>query len=350
MEGVGVRPAFANGFGGASAFWRDRPTLVTGASGFLGGWLTSALVSRGAAVVCVVRDWVPQAELSRGGWYDRVRVVRGDVRDRELLERVLGEHEIDTVFHLAAQTLVSVANRNPVSTLDTNIGGTWALLEAARRSPLVRQVVMASSDKAYGEQPVLPYTEDMPLVGRHPYDVSKSCADLIAQAYATTYGTPVVISRCANLYGGGDLNWNRLVPGTVRSALRGEAPIIRSDGRLVRDYLYVEDGVLAYLTLAEALAADRGLAGQAFNFGHPAPTAVLALVDQILAACGRSDLRPDVRDDAPHEIREQYLDASRARQRLGWESRFSHEQGLTETVAWYREFLADAPGLPTVPE
>lgn len=338
-----MSPAFAEGSGGARAFWRDRPTLVTGGTGFVGGWLAPALATRGASVVCLVRDWVPQCELARGGWLDRLRVVRGDVRDQALLERVLGELEIDTVFHLAAQTLVSVANRNPVSTLDTNIGGTWALLEACRRSPLVRQIVIASSDKAYGAQPTLPYTEDMPMAGRHPYAVSKSCADLIAQAYATTYGTPLVISRCANLYGGGDLNWNRLVPGTVRSAIRGEAPVIRSDGESIRDYLYVEDGVLAYLRLAEALAADRALAGQAFNFGHPAPTSVLAFTGKILAACGRSDLVPDVRNDASHEIREQYLDASRARRELGWESVFPHDRGLAATVSWYREFLADPP-------
>jgi CDP-glucose 4,6-dehydratase len=329
LEGVAV-----------SGFWRDRPTLVTGATGFLGGWLVQALVEQGAAVVCLVRDWVPQCELVRRGLLERVRSVRGDVRSQALLERTLGEYEVDTVFHLAAQTAVGIASRNAVSTLDSNIRGTWTVLEACRRSPLVRQVVLASSDKAYGSHPALPYSEDMPLQGRFPYDVSKSCADLIAQSYASTFGVPVVISRCANLYGGGDLNWSRLVPGTIRSALRGEPPVIRSDGRPMRDYLYVADGVAAYLTLAEAIAGRRDLAGQAFNFGHRQPVAVLTMVERILEVCGRPDLRPDVRGEAEHEIPDQYLDPSRARAVLGWEAGVGHADGLARAVQWYRDFLA----------
>src|SRR5215213_3199839 len=233
-------------------FWQDRPTLVTGATGLLGGWLVRRLLQAEAQVVCLVRDWAPQSEFVRGRLIDRVNVVNGDVRSQSLLERVLGEYEIDTVIHLAAQTIVGIANRNPVSTFKSNIGGTWALLEACRRSPTVKQIVVASSDKAYGEHKQLPYTEDAPLVARHPYDVSKSCADLIAQSYAATFNLPLAITRCGNLYGGGDLNWSRIVPGTIRSVLRGQRPIIRSDGNFIRDYFYVEDGAAVYMLLAES--------------------------------------------------------------------------------------------------
>jgi CDP-glucose 4,6-dehydratase len=325
---------------GLSPFWRERPTLITGASGFLGGWLVRRLVALGAAPVCLVRDWVPQAELSTSGLLADVSVVRGDVRNQALLERVLGEYEVDTVFHLAAQTVVGIANRNPVSTFDSNVRGTWSLLEACRRTPSVRQVVVASSDKAYGEQAALPYSEETPLRARHPYDVSKACADLIAQTYAVTFGLPVVVSRCGNLYGGGDLNWSRLIPGTIRSALHGERPLIRSDGQSLRDYLYVEDGVGAYVALAEALAVKRQLAGEAFNFGHNQAVTVSALVQEILGACGRKDLEPDVRSAAPHEIPAQYLDPAKAHRLLAWAPAFDLHAGLGRTVAWYREFLS----------
>ncbi len=323
-----------------TGFWRDRRVLVTGATGFLGGWMVRHLNERGAAVVCLVRDWVAHAALLHPP-PSSVTLARGDVRQQSVMERILGEYEIDTVFHLAAQAVVGVANRNPPSTLDTNVRGTWTVLEACRRSPLVRHVIVASSDKAYGAHDVLPYGEGMSLQGRFPYDVSKSCADLIAQSYAATYRLPVAISRCANLYGGGDLNWNRLVPGTIRSALRGERPVIRSDGRPLRDYLYVEEAVAAYLTLAEQLAAGRVQPGEAFNFGHREPITVLAFVERILAACGHPELVPDVRGDASHEIPDQYLDPSRAAAVLGWESQRTHGEALTLTVDWYRRFLAD---------
>jgi CDP-glucose 4,6-dehydratase len=324
---------------GVSRFWQDRRVFVTGGMGLLGGWLVRRLLDLDADVVCLVRDRVPHSTLLRDRLVERVTVVDGDVCDQALLERALGEYEIDTVFHLAAQTIVGIANRNPVSTFETNVRGTWTLLEACRRSPLARQIVFASSDKAYGEHDHLPYSEATPLQGRHPYDVSKSCADLIAQACARTYGLPVAITRCGNLYGGGDLNWNRIVPGTIRSALRGDRPVIRSDGKSVRDYLYVEDGVSAYLCLAEALAADRALAGAAFNFGHNQPLCVLDLVRRIQEACGRPDLEPDVRAEATNEIPAQYLDATRAREVLGWKPEFSLEEGLRRTAAWYRDFL-----------
>lgn len=323
----------------ASGFWRARPTLVTGSTGLLGSWLTKRIIDEGADVVCLVRDWVPQSELVRSGTVARVRTVRGDVRDQPLLERVLGEYEIDTVFHLAAQTIVGVAQRNPVSTFETNVQGTWSLLEACRRSPLVKAIVVASSDKAYGDQEQLPYDEATPLQGEHPYDVSKSCADLIAHAYAVSYGVPVAITRCGNFYGGGDLNWNRLVPGTIRSVLHGERPVIRSDGTLVRDYFYVEDGVGANLRLAEALRTHPELAGEAFNFSNEIQVTVLDLVARILSRMG-SDLEPDVRNEASHEIEHQYLSAAKARRMLDWAPSFELDAGLERTVAWYRDYLA----------
>jgi CDP-glucose 4,6-dehydratase len=324
-----------------SHFWQDRPTLVTGATGLVGSWLVRRLVAAGADVVCLVRDWVPQSELVRSRHIEQVKVVRGDVRDQALLERILGEHEIDTVIHLAAQTIVGIANRNPVSTFETNIGGTWALLEACRRSPAVKQIVVASSDKAYGDQEKLPYDEATTLQGQHPYDVSKSCADLIAHTYAQTYGLPVVITRCGNFYGGGDLNWNRIVPGTIRAVLRGQRPVIRSDGTFVRDYFYVEDGAAAYMLLAEQLAARPDLRGEAFNFSNEIQVTVLELVRRILTLL-QSSLEPEVRNEASHEIRHQYLSAAKARQTLGWAPLFTLEQGLALTIDWYRAFLETA--------
>jgi len=320
------------------AFWRDRPVLVTGATGLLGGWIVNALLELRADTVCLVRDWVPQSELVRKNMLERAKVARGDVRDQAALERVLNEFEIDTVLHLAAQTIVGTANRNPVSTFETNVAGTWALLEACRRCPTVKQIVIASSDKAYGDQPKLPYTEDMPLAGSHIYDASKSCADLVAQSFAHVYGVPVAITRCGNFYGGGDLNWNRIVPGTIRSALRGERPVIRSDGTFIRDYIYAEDAVGAYLFLAEHLARNRELGGQAFNFSNETQVTVRALVDRILAMM-RSKLEPEVRNEASHEIRHQYLSAEKARKVLGWKPQFTLDSGLERTIAWYREFL-----------
>jgi len=325
----------------SGAFWRDRPVLVTGGTGLVGGWLVARLLAFGADVVCLVRDAIPQSELVRSGNSGRVKIARGDVRRQGLLERVLGEHEIDTVIHLAAQTIVGIANRNPVSTFDSNIRGTWALLEACRRSPAVRQIVVASSDKAYGDCPELPYGESTPLRGTHPYDVSKSCGDLIAHTYANTYGLPVVITRCGNFYGGGDLNWNRIVPGTIRSVLRGERPIIRSDGTYIRDYFYVEDGAAAYTLLAERLAACPDLRGQAFNFSNEIQVTVGDLARRILQQMG-SSLELDIRNEATHEIRHQYLSAEKARRLLAWAPMFSLDEGLRRTIDWYRTFLGAA--------
>ncbi len=318
------------------SYWRDRPVFVTGGSGLLGGWLVQHLLERGADVTCLVRDWVPQSRLLAEPL--RVKVVRGDVRDQALIERILGEYEANTVFHLAAQAIVPVANRNPVSTFETNIGGTWSLLEACRRSPQVRAVVIASSDKAYGQAATLPYDERTPLDGRHPYDMSKTCADLIAQSYASTYSVPVAITRCGNFFGGGDLNWNRLVPGTIRSVLRGERPVLRSDGSMVRDYLYVEDGALAYLALAEKLSGDALLRGEAFNFSYEQPLSALDMTKRVLAALG-STLEPRILGEASHEIPAQWLSAKKARAVLDWVPRFQLTEGLQRTIDWYRKEL-----------
>jgi CDP-glucose 4,6-dehydratase len=328
---------------GSETYWRDRAVLVTGATGLLGGWVVKALLARGANVTCLVRDWVPSAELIRAGLDRQVAIVRGDVRDQACLERCLGEYEIGTVLHLAAQTIVPIANRNPVSTFETNIAGTWIMLEACRRSPKVDAVVVASSDKAYGSARTLPYVEMTPLAGEHPYDVSKSCADLIAASYARSWGLRVGITRCGNFFGGGDLNWNRLVPGTIRSLLRGERPIVRSDGLYVRDYIYIEDAADAYLLLAQALHEDPKLGGEAFNFSTEKPRTVLEMIAAIGAAMG-SELKPVVLDEAGNEIREQYLDAGKARTRLGWEPAFTLEEGLQRTAAWYRDFLQISHG------
>ena len=319
-------------------FWLDRPTLVTGATGLLGGWLIQVLIDAGAELVCLVRDWVPQSVFVRDCLIERVKVVRGDIRDQSLLERILGEYEVDTVFHLAAQTIVGIANRNPVSTFESNIAGTWSLLEACRRSPMVKQIVLASSDKAYGDYETLPYDETTPLNGKHPYDVSKSCADLIGRSYAVTHGVPVVVTRCGNFYGGGDLNWNRIVPGTIRSILRGQRPIIRSDGKFIRDYFYVEDGAAAYMLLAEKLAADSKLAGEAFNFSNEIQVSVLEIVQQILELM-KSDLQPEILNQAHNEIHHQYLNAAKARMQLGWQPLFTLDQGLQQTINWYQDFL-----------
>ncbi|HVY62007.1 MAG TPA: GDP-mannose 4,6-dehydratase [Planctomycetota bacterium] len=320
-------------------FWRDRRVLLTGATGLLGSWLARDLVAAGASVVALVRDDVAGSNLWRLGLAEKLDLVRGDVADQALLERALGEYEVSTVFHLAAQTIVGIANRNPISTFETNIRGTWALLEACRRSPLVKEIVVASSDKAYGDQEVLPYTEAAPLQGTHPYDVSKSCADLIARTYFVTYGSPVCVTRCGNFYGGGDLNWNRIVPGTIRSVLRGERPVIRSDGKFIRDYFYVKDGARAVMHLVEKMAQEPKLHGEAFNFSNEIQVTVLDLVRRILGVMG-SALEPDVRNEASNEIVHQYLSAEKARRLLGWAPGYDLERGLAETIAWYREYLA----------
>lgn len=319
-------------------FWRDRNVLVTGCTGLLGSWLVQELFRKNANIVGLIRDSVPRSRLHEADAGRQINVVRGEIEDYSLLERVVNEYEIDTVFHLAAQTIVTIANRNPLSTFESNIQGTWNLMEAARRNPTVKRIVVASSDKAYGDHDVLPYDESTPLQGRHPYDVSKSCADLICRCYYDTYKLPVCVTRCGNFYGGGDLNFNRIVPGTIRSVLNGDRPIIRSDGQSIRDYFYIEDGVEAYMMLAEKMD-NKAIHGEAFNFSNELQINVLDMVDKIIKAMS-SDIKPMVLNEASNEIRHQYLSAKKARDVLGWQARYGMEEGLTRTIAWYKTFLS----------
>ena len=311
---------------------------MTGATGLLGSWLIPELVRRGAEVVALVRDGTPQSLLVRDGWLDKITSVKGSLTDDGLVRRACAEYAIDTVFHLGAQTLVGVAKLDPVGTLEANVRGTWIVLEAARQTG-VKQILIASSDKAYGDSANLPYREDHPLQGRFPYDVSKSCTDLITTMYARTFGLRAAIVRCGNLFGGGDLNFSRLIPGVIRATLKGEAFQIRSDGLFVRDFLYVEDAVDAYLTLAQQLALDDSLVGEAFNFGLGLRPTMLELSDKVLQLMGRSDLRPVVQNIASAEIRQQYLDTQKSLDRLGWKPRHGLEDGLRNTISWYRNFL-----------
>lgn len=324
-----------------SMAWRDRRVFTTGATGVVGAWLVKDLLAQGAYVVILVRDADPQSELYRSGQIQRVSVVNGALEDFWTLERAINEHEVDTVFHLGAQTIVNTAHRFPLPTFEANVRGTYNLLEACRlHMDVVKRVVIASSDKAYGAQPDLPYTEEMALNGRHPYEVSKSCADLMAQSYYHTYRLPIAIARCGNIYGGGDLNWSRIVPGTIRSLIHGQEPIIRSDGTYVRDYIYVKDVARAYVCLAERL--DNGqVRGEAFNFSTEKPMTVLEMVNTIQKLMERTDLSPDIQDYANMEIRSQHLSAAKARKILAWEPAFDLEAGLHETIAWYKAFLGE---------
>jgi CDP-glucose 4,6-dehydratase len=321
------------------SFWDQRNVFVTGATGLLGSHLTAELLARGANPVCLVRDWVPGSEAVMSGTLSKCRLVRGELEDYEVLLRALNEYEIDTVFHLGAQTIVGTASRSALSTFESNIKGTWVLLEAARQlMPRIQRIVVASSDKAYGAHPELPYREDTPLIGRFPYDVSKSCADLITQSYFYSYGLPVAVTRCGNLYGGGDLNFNRLIPGTIRSALRDESPIIRSDGTFVRDYFFVGDAVDAYLQLAERVPSD-GITGEAFNFGTETPLSVIDVANRILEVMGKTHLSLTILGQASNEIPRQYLDCNKARTLMGWKPGRDLDDSLAGTIEWYRQWL-----------
>ena len=328
--------------------WSGRRVFVTGATGIVGSWLVKRLLEAHAHVVVLVRDWDPQSEFVRSGDILKTNVVNGQLEDFATLERAINEHEIDTVFHLGAQPIVTTALRNPLPTFEANIRGTYNLLEACRvHRSLVTRVVVASSDKAYGDGPSLPYTEDMPANGRHPYDVSKSCTDLLAASYGHTYELPVAVARCGNIYGGGDLNWSRIVPGTIRSLYLGEAPIIRSNGLFTRDYIYVKDVADAYMVLAER-CADAGVRGEAFNFSPETRVTVLEITRLIQRAMQRENLKPVILDQAKSEIRDQYLDSSKAKTRLGWTARHRLDAGLAETIAWYSEFFASGLGTPAL--
>jgi CDP-glucose 4,6-dehydratase len=328
IEGVGME----------NNFWEDRTVFITGCTGFLGSWLTKYLVDRNANVVGLVRDWVPKSHLNQSGLSNCITTVRGEVEDYLLLDRCVNEYEVDTVFHLAAQTIVPIAYANPLATFKANIEGTWNVLEASRRAEAVRRIIVASSDKAYGNQDRLPYDEGTPLQGCYPYDVSKSCADLLCNAYFETFALPVCVTRCGNFYGGGDLNFNRIVPGTIRSILREKPPIIRSDGSFVRDYFYIKDGAESYLLLAEKME-NRKIHGEAFNFSTEQPLSVMELMDKILNVMN-SKLEPIVLNEAVHEIKAQYLSAKKAKELLRWRPQYTIEEGLKETVHWYADFFA----------
>lgn len=319
--------------------WLDKNVLVTGCSGIIGSWLTKRLVEKGANVVGIMRDHVGNKSLLQKDLINRIYVAYGDIGDFLFVNRVLAEYEIDTVFHLAAQTIVTIANRSPLSTFESNIKGTWTVLEACRLSPTVERVVVASSDKAYGDSDQLPYRENQPLRGKHPYDVSKSCTDLLAQSYYHTYKLPVVISRLANVYGGGDLNFNRIVPGSIKAVLEDRPPVIRSDGSPLREYLYVEDAVAAYLSLAENLHRP-DVMGEAFNFAPHQPYPVIEIVEEIIRLSGK-DILPKIRggNSLGGEILHQYSDSSKARELLNWQPSWNLAGGLAKTMEWYRTFL-----------
>lgn len=327
---------------GSVSNWSGRRALVTGATGLVGSWLVKALLEKGASVVCLIRDWDPQSELIRSGIVNETSVVSGRLEDFEDVHRAIVDHETDTVFHLGAQAIVGSALRSPYATFEANIRGTYNLLEACRlQSDLVKRVAVASSDKAYGTADVLPYTEDMPAQGRHPYDVSKSCTDLIAATYHETYGLPVAIARCGNIYGGGDLNWSRIVPGTIRSLYQGQRPVLRSDGTFLRDYVYVQDAAEVYMQLAEGIDREE-VRGEAFNFGPAKPSSVVEIVKKIGEVMGREDLEPVILNQARAEIKDQYLDSSKAARLLNLPEPKPLEVGLCETVEWYEKYLGRA--------
>lgn len=318
-------------------YWKGKNILVTGATGLLGSWLVKELVDNKSNVVCLIRDFVPKSNLYMNGYWKKTVNVDGPLEDYFLISRILNEYEIDTIFHLGAQTIVGTANRSPLSTFEANIKGTWNILEASRVNENVERIVVASSDKAYGEHEELPYNESMALIGRHPYDVSKSCADLIAQSYFYTYNLPLGITRCGNFYGGGDLNFNRIVPGTIKSVLDNENPIIRSDGEFIRDYIYIKDAVKAYMTLTKSLD-DPHIRGP-YNFSNESQVSVLEIVDRILNLMDREDLKPVILNEASNEIRHQYLSAKKAMEHLNWKPEYDLDNGLKETIEWYEQFF-----------
>jgi CDP-glucose 4,6-dehydratase len=320
-------------------FWNQKRVLITGATGLVGSWLIKSLTDKNAYVVALIRDADPQSNFFRENLAPYTTIVNGALENLYALERAINEHEVDTVFHLGAQTIVGTALRNPLPTFEANIRGTYNLLECCRlHRSLVKRIVIASSDKAYGSSPQLPYTEEMPLKGEHPYDVSKSCTDLLALSYYHTYQLPIGIARCGNIYGGGDLNWSRIIPGTIKKLYNREAPEIRSNGLFTRDYIYVKDVVLAYLELAEQLNRE-SIQGEAFNFGPNQPYTVLDIVNRIQLIMGLSDIRPKILNQAQAEIKDQTLSSKKALELLSWEPTYSLNDGLKETIEWYKFYL-----------
>ena len=319
--------------------WRGKQLFITGCTGLLGSWLTAELAQHGASVLGLIHSDPSHSLLAYMGVLPQVTTVPGDIRDFATLSQILADNPVDIIFHLAAQTQVGIANSDPMTTFDTNIKGTWTLLEAARCQPQPPGLIIASSDKAYGEQTQLPYDENTPLLGQHPYDVSKACADLIAHTYAHTYNLPVAIARCANLYGGGDLNWRRIVPGTTRSVLQGERPIVRSDGTAKRNYIYVQDAVRGILSLGQNLPRP-DVRGQAFNFGAASATTALDMIQTIITLSPHPHLQPTILNEAENEIQEQHLNSCKAKKLLDWQPRYSLADGLRQTLSWYERYLA----------
>lgn len=315
-------------------FWKDRNTFVTGADGFVGSWLAKTLADNGASVTVIVRDVKKTSNLDVMQIRGKVNIVLGDIIDYKICERIINEYEIDTCFHLAAQAIVGIANKSPISTFESNIKGTWNILEACRINSSVKRIVVASSDKAYGSQKNLPYTEESPLLGSYPYDASKACADIIAQSYFKSYGMPISITRNANTYGGGDMNFSRIIPDMIISLLHGRQPVIRSDGTPERDYMYVKDAVHAYLTLAENIGRN-GVIGEAFNFGSGKPVSVIQLYQKIALLLGKNT-KPKILGKAIREIDRQYLSIEKAKRVLKWQPKYSLDKGLTETIEWYK--------------
>lgn len=321
--------------------WKGRRVFVTGGTGVVGTSLITRLESLGAEVTALVRDWVPRTRIL-GSWLpgeSGVNLVRGELEDYPILERTIAEYEIEFIFHLGAQTIVSIGNASPVGTFRANIQGTWNILEAARvvsgYASHLRGICVASSDKAYGASKNLPYTEDQPLAGTHPYEVSKGCADLLARSYAATYDLPVAVARMGNIYGPGDLNFNRVIPGTIRSLLAGRRPEIRSDGTPVREYFFVGDAVEAYLTLAGKVG-DKRVRGEAFNFSSGERATVLEVVKRITKKMDMA-LKPVILNRSRHEIHDQYLSIDKAKKILKWSPACSLDVGLDLTIPWYRE-------------
>jgi len=317
--------------------WKNKNVFVTGGNGFLGSWLVNDLLKKGANVTCIIRDSIANSNMGLLGISDKINVVAGTIEDYRTVERAMNEFECEACFHLAAQAIVGIANKSPISTFETNMRGTWNVLEACRQLQIKRTVV-ASSDKAYGEHEKLPYKEDFSLNGLTPYEASKSCTDIIARTYAKTYGMPIGVTRCGNIYGGGDMNMSRIIPGTIKAVLEDERPIIRSDGTPVRDYVYVLDAVNAYITLAEQLDRKE-VAGEAFNFGTETPVSVLELAKKIIVAAGKK-MEPVILNQAKNELQAQYLDWTKAKKILGWTPKFTLDAGLKETIDWYRRFLS----------
>ena len=319
---------------GGANLWQDRRVLVTGATGFVGSYLTQTLLDNGADVVTIMRDFCPDSRFLDECEHEETKIVRGDLNNKYLIERTLAEYEIDTVFHLAAQTVVSIANISPYSTIDNNINITLNLLEAMRTYGKIRHAVIASSDKAYGELfPRRKYTEIDATQGIHPYDVSKSCTDLIARSYCVTYDMPIAITRCGNIYGGGDMNWSRLIPNTIRRILKGQLPVVHGSGNETRDYFYVEDCVQAYMLLSEKQAVGP------YNFSTGEEMTVKKVIETL---CKVMDVPVtyDTLNDFKAEIYYQWLDSTKARKNLGWLPKYSFAEGLRKTVAWYRNRLA----------